>query len=401
MPGAHRAPAFAAVLCSAAIVAGCKSGDALPLGPTTTSPQAAAEPAPLEAKPARAEDLGKEPRRTLVAIDDAGVEPLASEGVVLAYEVQLGEAGFAARMGDTPAVTLEALRRRAHTALAITASGSRVSFAVEGPRFLIPPGTEVRAQGDHAGYALVQVAERRYAEAPEGLWRSLLAEGRVDVAPLRVPDEPEPPAKAPPGVLAAPGARRVTLASKSATLALTLVASPEPSRWGATAVQVFAEIAGLATGTAWVGDGEWPSLAEVRWANGRTLRFVAGPRQARSVEASELLAAPGGFKRERPRLPAPSARAFLGPQDLAQLRGAPVEGPPAEGSTLWLVNRDVAPRVVLLEGVPVGWVAGNQSLALEGLRPGRYAVRWVSPLGELDSGDGVAAAPGVVTLPAP
>jgi hypothetical protein len=61
----------------------------------------------------------------------------------------------------------------------------------------------------------------------------------------------------------------------------------------------------------------------------------------------------------------------------------------------------VAPRVVLLEGVPVGWVAGNQSLALEGLRPGRYAVRWVSPLGEIDSGDGVASAPGVVTLAAP
>jgi len=245
------------------------------------------------------------------------------------------------------------------------------------------------------------VAERRYAEAPEGLWRSLLAEGRVDVAPLRVAEEPEPAAKALPAVVAAPTPRRVTLASKSATLALTLATSADPSRWGATVVQAFAEIAGLATGTAWVGDGEWPSVAELRWSNGRALRFVAGARQARPVDASELLAAPGGFKRERPRLPAPSARAFLGPQDLAQLRGAPVEGPAAEGSTLWLVNRDVAPRVALLEGVPVGWVAGNQSLALEGLRPGRYAVRWVSPLGELDSGDGVAAAPGVVTLPAP
>ncbi len=388
-------------LTAIAIVAGCKSGDALPLGPTTTSPQAAAEPAPLEAKPTRADDTGKEPRRTLVAEDDGGVEPLASEGVTLAYEVQLGEAGFAARMGDTPAATLEALRRRSHASLTVTASGSRASFAIAGPRFLMPAGTEVRAQGDHAGYAIVQPTERRYAEAPEGLWRALLAEGRADVAPLRTAEEPEPAAKAASASAPAPLRRQVSLASKSATLALTLTAGADGARWGATVVQVFAEIAGLATGTAWIADGEWPALAEIRWANGRTLRFVAGARQARAVEAAELLAAPGGFKRARPQLPAPSARAFLGPQDLAQLRGAPVEGPPAEGSTLWLVNRDVAPRVVLLEGVPVGWVAGNQSLALEGLRPGRYAVRWVSPLGELDSGDGVASAPGVVTLAAP
>jgi hypothetical protein len=399
--GAHRAPAFARALGVAAILAGCKSGDALPLGPTTTSPQAAAEPAPLEAKPARGEESGREPRRTLVTADDAGVEPLASEGVAITYEVQLGEASFAARMGDTPAATLEALRRRAHTALVVTASGSRASFSVEGPRFLIPPGLEVRAQGDHAGYALVQGAERRYAEAPEGLWRALLAEGRADVAPLRAIDDREPAPRPQSAAPVAPARRKVTLSAKSVTMTIALAPAPEGARWGATVAQVFTEIAGLAAGAAWVGESEWPEVAELRWANGRALRFVAGPRQARAVEASELLAAPGGFKRERPRLPAPSARAFLGPQDLAQLRGAPAEGPSAEGSTLWLVNRDVSPRVVLLEGVPVGWVAGNQSLALEGLRPGRYAVRWVSPLGELDSGDGVAAAPGVVTLPSP
>ena len=145
-------------------------------------------------------------------------------------------------------------------------------------------------------------------------------------------------------------------------------------------------------------EGEWPKRAEIHWSNGRSLRFAGAAIVTRPVEASEVVAAPVGFRLERRPLAAPSSRAFLGPADLAVVHGAASDGPPGEGSTLWLVNRDVAPRVVLIEGVPAGWIAGNQSLALDGLRAGRYALRWLSPLGELDSGDGVAATPGVVSL---
>jgi hypothetical protein len=376
-------------------IAGCRSRDALPLGPTTTSPQAAAEPAPLEPTPARS-DEGKE-RPLLAPASDAGVlEPTSADGFALSYECALGEGAFAARAGETSAGTLEALRRRSHTSLEFVASGERVAMTVTGPRLLVPAGLEVRAQSEHRGYALVDTGERRVAEAPEGILRSLLGEGRVDVSPLRAPENLESLTR--PSVTT--GTRKVALMTKSATLALTLASSADGARWGAAVTAILAEIAGIAVGTAWVGDGEWPSAAEVRWSNGRTLRFVLTKKAARVVEPSEVVALPPSYRRERTPLPPPSARAFMGPQDLAQLRGAPTEGPASEGSTLWLVNRDLAPRIALVEGVPVGWVAGNQSLALEGLRPGRYAVRWVSPLGELDSGDSVTSAPGVVSLQA-
>lgn len=385
---------------------GCRSKDALPLGPTTTSPQAAQEPAPLEPAPARG-DESKESRPPLALPSEGGApEPTSGDGFVLTYDCALGEGSFAARAGETPGATLEGLRRRSQTSLAFVASGSRVAMTVSGPRFLVPAGLEVRAESDHRGYVLVEAPERRVVEAPEGILRSLLGEGRIDVSPLRAPENADTlarpaPANANATALVGGGERRVTLTTKSASLEITLTGGAEATRWGSVVASMFAEIAGIAAGTGWVAEGEWPSHAEVRWANGRKLRFSLAKKVARVVEAGEVSALPASFRREPLRLPPPSARPFMGPQDLAALRGAATESPPGEGSALWLVNRDLAPRVALVEGVPVGWVAGNQSLALEGLRPGRYAVRWVSPLGELDSGDGVATAPGVVSLQAP
>ena len=386
---------FAAQVCLATSVGlfGCRSRDALPLGPTTTSPQATAEPAPLEPTPSRG-DEGKERPILATPSDAASAEPTSADGFALSYDCVLGEGAFAARAGETPAATLEALRRRSHTALAVVASGARVALTLSGPRFLAPAGLEVRAQSEHRDYALVDTGEKRVVEAPEGVLRALVSEGRLDVSPLRAPENLETLVRP----LTAGGERRVALVTKSATLTVSLTSSADGARWGAVLTTIFAELAGIAVGSAWVGDGEWPSAAEVRWANGRTLRFVLAKKTARVVEAGEVVALPPGYRRERMPLPAPSARAFVGPQDLAQLRGGPAEGASGEGSTLWLVNRDLAPRIALVEGVPVGWVAGNQSLALEGLRAGRYAVRWVSPLGELDSGDSVTTAPSVVSL---
>lgn len=391
----HLRAAVALSFVAGVSTSGCRSRDALPLGPTTTSPQATAEPTPLEHPPARSDD-GKE-RLSLAPSNDAGLlDPTSAEGFALTYECALGEAAFAARAGETPTGTLDHLRRRSQTSLEFVASGERVAMNVTGPRLLVPAGVEVRAQSEHRGYALVDTTERRVAEAPEGILRSLVGEGRVDVSPLRAPENLETLAR--PSVPG--GTRKVALATKSATLTITLASHLDGARWGAAITAIFAELAGIAVGTAWVGDGEWPSTAEVRWTNGRTLRFALAKKAARVVEANEVVAVPPSFRRERAPLPAPSARAFLGPQDLGQLRGAPSEGPTGEGTTLWLVNRELSPRLALVEGVPVGWVAGNQSLAVEGLRAGRYAVRWVSPLGELDSGDSVATAPGVVSLQA-
>lgn len=381
----------ASVVAVLVFVAACRSKDPLPLGPTTTSPQAAAEPAPLEHSPGRMDDAKDSPR-LFAPESDAATEAPSAEGVALAYELQWGEGSFAARMGDTPTATLDTLRRRSATTLQVVASGSRAAFVIAGPRTLVPPGLEVRAQADHHGYAIVENADKRYMEAPDGVWRALVGDGRLDVSPLRLVEVPELPAKG-----ATTGDRTLTLTTKSATLVLTIAAGDAGS-WGAAVARVIAELAGMATDGPILADGEWPKRAEIQWSNGRSLRFAGAAKAARLVEASEVVAAPFGYRLERRALVAPSSRAFLGPADLAMMHGSPSDGPPGEGSTLWLVNRDVAPRVVLIEGVPAGWIAGNQSLALEGLRPGRYALRWLSPLGELDSGDGVAAAPGVVSL---
>lgn len=377
-----------------ASLAACRSRDSLPFGPTTTSPQASAEPVPLEHSLARVDDA-KESPGVLTREVDGSAEPVAAEGAGLTYDMQWSEGSFAARMGDTSAATLDALRRRSATSLNVVASGSRAALTIAGPRTLFPPGFEMRAQAEHRGYTLVEAAEKRFMEAPDGVWRSLLNDGRLDVSPLRAVAAPDLPAKGPGP---SPHERTLTLTTKSATLTLTVAPGGDGQTWGTVVARAFCELAGMSPDGALLADGEWPKRAELQWSSGRTLRFATAAKVARLVEPNEVVAAPTGFHVARRALPIPSSRAFLTQGDFATLRGAAPDGTAGEGSALWLVNRDVAPRVALIEGVPVGWIAGNQSLSLEGLRPGRYAIRWLSPLGELDSGDGVAAAPGVVAM---
>ena len=394
--GATLARCTALTVCAALPVFGltaCRSRDPLALGPSATSPQAATEPVPLEHAPARGEDAKARSPSETQADPDAGSETAFADGVVFTYDMQLGEGSFAARMGDTSSVQLELLRRRSGTTVRILTSAARTSVSVEGPRSFFPAGLEARSQADTRGFTLVDAREKRFTDAPSGAWRALFSDGRTDAAPLRPVDAASLPVPGP------ERERTVTLATKVTTLGLLVAATGDDSAAGEIVARMFAELAGMNPHGPLLRDGEHVKRADFQWSNGRKFRLALTARLAKTVESADLLAVPPGYQRRRDLLPAPTSRAFLSPAEMGSLRGAVPEGPPGGGSTLWLVNRDLAPRIALLEGIPVGLLGGNQSLALEGLRPGRYAIRWLSPLGELDSGDGVAEVPGVVTVP--
>ncbi len=84
---------------------------------------------------------------------------------------------------------------------------------------------------------------------------------------------------------------------------------------------------------------------------------------------------------------------------IAPVHGAPTASKPS--AALEVVNNTAARAIIMVQGVPVGWVNAYRRGRFEGFRPGRYRVGALRPLGALRLAPKLVELPGEVVLGGP
>ncbi len=285
---------------------------------------------------------------------------------------------------DLDIVALNALREKTSLALKIhTTMADRASFVLVSPAFPLAQGTELRARRDRYGHLLLWPNRESYRPVPPGALRALLGERRSDVLSL------------------ASGTAEVT--SRGKALGFVTLVSTVSSPFGVMEIEqaeipglapsgsllcrFLVELIGVAPFTSVCSDRQTPLRAEYRWRDGGKLSFVIkrlGRR--REYDASEIAAPPATAKFSPGLLP-PAGPQRLASEDLGRLRRqtAPAGTESAQSDTakgLIARNNTAVLSAVLVNGVPVAWIAPGTELRIEGLKRGRYGVAFRDFLGQ-------------------
>jgi len=157
--------------------------------------------------------------------------------------------------------------------------------------------------------------------------------------------------------------------------------------------------------------GQVPVRAEYTWPDGATLLFEVATLNMRNDFPTGMLSVPpSGASFTATGLPPNASGIFLTRDQLAAFRSRPLDGAHprtdpeqrgAPGEGFIAVNETDALRFVLLDGVPVGWVAPHNRQYVIGPLHGRYQVQWRSFLGAYIGQPAVVEFPAMLTLGGP
>jgi hypothetical protein len=139
---------------------------------------------------------------------------------------------------------------------------------------------------------------------------------------------------------------------------------------------------------------------ELRWTGHGSLGFeVTGVLKKSDMAQAQLLVPPPGASFARGPLPTVGMETLLTQQELAALRTAPIDVPPAAtGDGLVVSNATVQLRMVHVDGVPIAWVAPGARERILGLQRGRYLVQWRTFLGDSLDAPATLTVPGVTQI---
>lgn len=415
-------------LCSVtmAIVA-CKGGPSEPVE-APRSPQAKAEPAPLEnlstSTPASSSDgsrIGKPPEplrsdrpiegpdmpresiRELTA-KDASHDPRDLSGYVLQATLRTGEAPAAPRTPEVNAAVIESARRKLEPRLSISLSQTRARFVLSGA-FAVPSGTELRSRVDRIGHILLWPGEDTYRIVEPGTLRALLGERRLDTAPLS-------PAEVHVG---GEGARRlnfrthrVDVSTRAAWATLEVGVVHDIGEGGSLVCRMLLELMSTPPSTPACGVDEVPLHADLHWTTQGVMSFDVVAVARRADLAAQDLAVPPAFAAfEGSGPPFSPGEALVAKSDLTGFRTGPIDVPTsragvAESSPvepgLTLMNSSDELHVAWLDGVPIAWVAPSARLSLPALLRGRYTFQWRTFLGDSWEPPAFVTVPGSIEL---
>lgn len=396
------------LLASALFACRATSPQADPVSDAQASPQANAVPAPIATPTSPRGERGA---------TDAGPPPSAlAWGETLERDTAISpprDGGVAAfslsatlRVIDPPAVprapevaqaVAEAARKRLDPRLTIDLAPARLRARLDGPGWILPEGTELRARSDRFGHLLVAPDQATYHVLPPGTLRATLGERRLDVAPIataEVGGEDN-------------GARRlgqrtrkveVSARSGKATFEFARIEGSADS--GPMLTRLLLDLMSVPPALEVAHADEVPLHVEVRWASRGGLVFDVNAVQKRGEFAPGALATPPASARPSTEaIPRPWATLLATPAEVAALHstaadlGRDAPAATAQGKALVLANGTDTMKVAWVEGVPLAWVAPRGSVELPNVMRGRYVVEWRSFL------DDVADAPVTVVAP--
>lgn len=250
--------------------------------------------------------------------------------------------------------------------------------------FALPHGSELRARADRYGHILVWPDGSRYRVLPPGTLRTLLGEGRADSTPLGTGRVGE----------AGAGTRRFGLrtqrtehATRTGSVTLDVAKVPEAGEAGALLCRLLLELVAIDPAAATCVPGEVPLRAQYIWPGGGGVAFEVTALQHRpDMPASLLTMPPASASAATSGLPEGLA-ILLTDEELSSLRSRGGDAlPPSPERTnrgLYAFNDSDLPRQLLVDSIPVAWVAPWREVHLSSLADGRYAVAWRSMLGEV------------------
>ena len=287
-----------------------------------------------------------------------------------------------------PELNKEALKEaRAKTALKFTlqlAPAGRMRMSLDSATFPLPAGSELRARVDRYGHVLVWPDDVSYRTLPPGTLRAMFSERRVDVGPLVAGRE----RKAGDGTLLGLPTKKSVVSGPLGKLELEQASVGGVAESGQLVCRMLVELVGVQPSVAACSGNLVPLKAAFAWEQGGRFGFeVASVTGLQDIPVGQLFVLSAGAVFRPGKLPPPTNGVLLTPADMIELRTransqrpepAP-EGSPPEGLTA--VNRTNSLRYVLLDGVPIAWVAPGKEKYVMGPRDGRYAVSWRDFLG--------------------
>ncbi|MGD0676404.1 MAG: hypothetical protein ABSC94_13375 [Polyangiaceae bacterium] len=410
---------------------GCRSPSTDPLADAATSPQAKAEPAPLELPlaqassttgPPLAADAGRSPepfRGDQVVVPDVmrevGHEPGKETardfrelaGFTLQATVRTGEGPGAPKVPEVNGAAIDAARRKTEARVAIDVASTRARFVLSGG-FVLPSGTELRARADRYGHLLFWPGDTEYRIVLPGGLRALLGERRLDVAPLASADvHPSGEGTRRVGLRT----HRVDVSTRAAKATLELSTIAGVAEGGTLICRWLLDLMSAPPSTPACGTDEVPLHAELRWTTRGALTFdVTGIVRRSDLAAQDLGTPPPAYTLSLTAPPPLPADTLIPRNELAAFRMAPADMPvsgrrdlliPAPETGLLFVNATDELRVAWLDGVPAVWVAPGARLALPGMLRGRYSLQWRTFLGDNWEPADTIVAPGTSEVGSP
>jgi hypothetical protein len=408
------APRLAACL----LLLACSERRATPKATTQPSPNASILPAPLASAAELATPAGQ---AGVPAVDSSGrivmgdpeppPEPAPTDRPL--PEDTLGardSAGYtleaAFRWADVPPAPPEAtgplrdaIQRNDLKLVIDLVSAGRMRVSFESGGFPLPLHTELRARTSYYGHVLVWPEEKAYRVVPAGSLRALFAERRADVAPLlRAVLRP-----AGSGLFLGHRTVQTELETSLGVLSLEQAAIPG-SNAGELLCRLLVELVGTEPSNDACRPERVPLYAQYRWTGGGSIVFIATSIGDRRDSITSSLEVPPSRARWTPGELPPSDAALLTVEELSRLkprsaRNSPPGARPAGGVTG--ANETHLLQYLLLDGVPVAWLAPRSRQHIVGPPPGKYLVGWRDFFGTAVTPPGSVDLPGFVRVGTP
>jgi hypothetical protein len=361
--------------------------------PTTSSPQASAEPAPI-ATPLLSSRLSPE----------GGPPPTPMRGDVPLEVEAFGKdlAGYTInvvlRLPDAPAVTVgapvssqtvDAVRKANEPRFTIDLTPARMRMQLTSLGFLLARDSELRSRSDRFGHVFLTPDLASYRVLAPGSLRSLFAERRADVSPLSPADVK----------IIGDGPTRLGLHTRKAEVnsragkgSFEIVRLPELGDGGALFVRALLDLMNAPPQVSVVGTDELPVHAELHWSTRGALFFeVTSITKRVDIPAAAMAVPPSGAAFVTGALPPIVGELRAETKDLSSIHTGAID---ATASSLALVNAHDTPRFAWIDGAPIAWVAPEGRLELSPLQRGRYMIEWRTFL------DDAGEPPKALTVPA-
>lgn len=361
-------------------------------GASEPSPNASVLPAPLAAGPTKQSARDVEHAPPLASADFRVPEPprpIREDDVLPADEELRAAPGISLlarfrwleppppRPPESSAEALARAREKTSFELSVDASSlGRLRIALSSRGYPLPAATELRAREDRLGHVLVWPSGGTYTPLPPGTLRAVLADARVDVAPLSDP----PVALLGPGTLLGAPTQKQRLENSIGRMELEQAVVAGSGDGAVLFCRFLMELLAVSPEAKVCRPELLPLRAELAWASGGRFELEVTKLTRRAEQPPEGLAVPPeGAAARRGELPGPPFVALVDEQELAEFRTralTPPEKPEPSAPKIGLVfqNRSDGPRYLLVDGVPVVWLRPGAEWLVSGLKPGRYTV---------------------------
>jgi hypothetical protein len=351
-------------------------------------------------------EAGVIPADPLKEGEKLGLDSIASResiGILLDVEWKQSDVLSPSGAPETAMEGLEEARNKTRLRLRVeVAAAGRLRATFLGQGYPWAEGTELRARADKFGYVLVWPDGKSYRNVVPGALRALFTDRRLDQGPLFVPKVTALPA----GQWLGQSTVRNVLSTPVAEIQLDQATVPSAGLGAPLLCRMLVELAGIEPDNSLCTAEQLPLHAQLTNAPGGKLTFAVSlmgkkqdlplsglqvpPEHAVFQSSGMPLAEGGSVERSlltglRHHAVAPSATvsstALLTP-----------------GTGLVAVNRALALRALLVDGVTVAWLPPGAELALPELRNGLYSIAWRDFFGSFLEPPRNVALPARITL---